>query len=106
MLKENDGLDINEESLTVKLKPILGITPKIYVLFTIIILPLILVFSLIVNTKLNNPGAYLKVKTNINNAHVYLNEKYIGRTPLQKYVNATKGTLKIQRFGFETYEKN
>lgn len=105
MLKENDGLDINEESLTVKLKPILGITPKIYVLFTIIILPLILVFSLILNAKLNNPGAYLKVKTNINNAHVYIDEKYIGRTPFQKYVNATKGTLKIQRFGFETYEK-
>ncbi|AHH09913.1 Hypothetical protein BPA_0056800 [Borrelia parkeri SLO] len=105
MLKENDGLDINEELLTVKLRPILGITPKIYVLFTIIILPLILVFSLIINTKLNNPGAYLKIKTNVNNAHVYLDEKYIGRTPLKKYINVTKGTLKIKRFGFETYEK-
>ncbi|AHH10186.1 Hypothetical protein BCO_0111600 [Borrelia coriaceae ATCC 43381] len=105
MFKKNDGFNINEELLTVKLKPILGIIPKVYVTFTIIILPLIIILSLIINTKLNNPGAYLKIKTNINNAHVYLDEKYIGRTPLKKYINATKGTIKIQRLGFESYEK-
>ncbi|AHH07996.1 SUMF1/EgtB/PvdO family nonheme iron enzyme [Borrelia anserina] len=105
MLNENGNLNINEKSFIVKLKPILGISPKIYVSFIILILPLMIAFSLIVNTKASNPGAYLNIKTNINNAHVYLNEKYIGRTPLKKYINATKGTLKIQRLGFETYEK-
>ena len=106
MLKENDNLiNTNEEMLKVKLKPVLGITPKIYIFFIIIILPLIIPLILIINNKLKNPGAYLKIKTNISNAHVYLNEKYIGRTPLNKYTSATKGTLKIQRLGFETYEK-
>ncbi|AGT27037.1 SUMF1/EgtB/PvdO family nonheme iron enzyme [Borrelia miyamotoi] len=105
MLKENGSANIKKEALKVKLKPILGITPKVYVFFIIIILPLMLLFSLIINNKLKNPGAYLKINTNINNAHVYLDEKYIGRTPLNKYTSATKGTLKIQRLGFETYEK-
>ncbi|WP_024654219.1 SUMF1/EgtB/PvdO family nonheme iron enzyme [Borrelia persica] len=105
MLKENDSLNITKESLTVKLKPILGITPKVYVFFIIIILPLILLLTLSINAKLNNPGAYVKIKTNIKNSYIYIDEKYIGRTPLNKYISATKGTLKIQRFGFETYEK-
>ncbi|WP_024655747.1 SUMF1/EgtB/PvdO family nonheme iron enzyme [Borrelia hispanica] len=106
MLKENDSLNVTKEQpLTVKLKPILGINPKVYVFFTMIILPIILLLGFIINTKLNNPGVYLKIKTNINNSYVYIDEKYIGKTPLNKYINSTKGTLKIKRFGFETYEK-
>ena len=58
-----------------------------------------------INPKLKNPGAYLHIKTNIYNAHVYLDEKYLGRTPLNKYINVTKGTLRIKRLGFDTYEK-
>ncbi|ETZ18071.1 hypothetical protein BDCR2A_00044 [Borrelia duttonii CR2A] len=105
MLKENDSLNVTKEQpLTVKLKPILGITPKVYVFFTMIILPIILLLGFIINAKLNNPGVYLKIKTNIKNSYVYIDEKYIGKTPLNKYVNFNKGTLKIKRFGFETYE--
>ncbi|AWG43193.1 hypothetical protein CR532_00155 [Candidatus Borreliella tachyglossi] len=104
-MKENDNIDLNDEAFKVKLKPILGIVPKAYVLFITAILISSLLFIFIINPKLKNPGAYLKIRTNINNAHVYLDEKYIGVTPLDTYAHATKGTLRIQRLGFESYEE-
>ncbi|WP_174220857.1 PEGA domain-containing protein [Borrelia turcica] len=98
-------IDIDDEVFKVKLKPILGIVPKVYCLLILLILLLTLLFIFFINPKLKNPGAYLHIKTNIYNAHVYLDEKYLGRTPLNKYINVTKGTLRIKRLGFDTYEK-
>ncbi len=96
----------NIELLEVKLKPILGIAPKIYVFFITIILLLSLVSILIIIPKFKNPGAYLKINSNIANTYIYLNEKYIGRTPLNKYINTTEGIIKAKRMGFKTYEQN
>ncbi|AJA89886.1 hypothetical protein OY14_00160 [Borreliella chilensis] len=94
------------EIFEVKLKPVLGITPKVYVLLTTIILLLSLISILIIIPKFKNPGAYLKINSNIANTYIYLNEKYIGRTPLNKYINTTEGILKAKRIGFKTYEQN
>ncbi|QMU98851.1 PEGA domain-containing protein [Borrelia sp. A-FGy1] len=104
-MQKDDKLDINDEIFKVKLKPILGIVPKIYCLLMLLILFLILLFIFLINPKIKNPGSYLHIKTNINNAHVYLDEKYLGRTPLNKYINIAKGTLRIKRLGFDTYEE-
>lgn len=101
-IDENSNIDLFE----VKLKPILGIVPKVYVFLTTIILLLSLVSILIIIPKFKNPGAYLKINSNIENTYIYLNEKYIGRTPLNKYINTTEGILKAKRMGFKTYEQN
>ncbi|WP_215538321.1 SUMF1/EgtB/PvdO family nonheme iron enzyme [Borreliella bavariensis] len=101
-IDENSSIDLFE----VKLKPILGIVPKVYVFLTTIILLLSLVSLLIIIPKFKNPGAYLKINSNIENTYIYLNEKYIGRTPLNKYINTTEGILKAKRMGFKTYEQN
>nr|WP_267916852.1 SUMF1/EgtB/PvdO family nonheme iron enzyme [Borreliella garinii] len=101
-IDENSNIDL----LEVKLKPILGIVPKVYVFLTTIILLLSLVSILIIIPKFKNPGAYLKINSNIENTYIYLNEKYIGRTPLNKYINTTEGILKAKRMGFKTYEQN
>ncbi|WP_215536181.1 SUMF1/EgtB/PvdO family nonheme iron enzyme [Borreliella bavariensis] len=101
-IDENSNIDLFE----VKLKPILGIVPKVYVFLTTIILLLSLVSLLIIIPKFKNPGAYLKINSNIENTYIYLNEKYIGRTPLNKYINITEGILKAKRMGFKTYEQN
>nr|WP_267917787.1 SUMF1/EgtB/PvdO family nonheme iron enzyme [Borreliella garinii] len=101
-IDENSNIDL----LEVKLKPILGIVPKVYIFLTTIILLLSLVSILIIIPKFKNPGAYLKINSNIENTYIYLNEKYIGRTPLNKYINTTEGILKAKRMGFKTYEQN
>ncbi len=101
-IDENSNIDL----LEVKLKPILGIVPKVYVFLTTIILLLSLVSILTIIPKFKNPGAYLKINSNIENTYIYLNEKYIGRTPLNKYINTTEGILKAKRMGFKTYEQN
>nr|WP_267506795.1 SUMF1/EgtB/PvdO family nonheme iron enzyme [Borreliella bavariensis] len=101
-IDENSNIDLFE----VKLKPILGIVPKVYVFLITIILLLSLVLILIIIPKFKNPGAYLKINSNIENTYIYLNEKYIGRTPLNKYINTTEGILKAKRMGFKTYEQN
>lgn len=101
-IDENSNIELFE----VKLKPILGIAPKIYVFFITIILLLSLVSILIIIPKFKNPGAYLKINSNIANTYIYLNEKYIGRTPLNKYINITEGIIKAKRMGFKTYEQN
>ncbi|EEF84121.1 SUMF1/EgtB/PvdO family nonheme iron enzyme [Borreliella spielmanii] len=101
-IDENSNIELFE----VKLKPILGIAPKIYVFFITIILLLSLVSILIIIPKFKNPGAYLKINSNIANTYIYLNEKYIGRTPLNKYINTTEGIIKAKRMGFKTYEQN
>ncbi|WNY66426.1 SUMF1/EgtB/PvdO family nonheme iron enzyme [Borreliella lusitaniae] len=103
-MKEIDK-NSNIELFEVKLKPILGIAPKIYVFFTTIILLLSLISILIIIPKFKNPGAYLKINSNIANTYIYLNEKYIGRTPLNKYINTTEGIIKAKRIGFKTYEQ-
>ncbi len=103
-MKEVDE-NSNVELFEVKLKPILGIEPKVYVFLTTIILLLSLISTLIIIPKFKNPGAYLKINSNIENTYIYLNEKYIGKTPLNKYINATEGVLRAKRMGFKTYEQ-
>ncbi|WKC57628.1 PEGA domain-containing protein [Borrelia sp. P9F1] len=103
MIQKEDKVD--DEVFKVKLKPILGMVPEVYVLLILLALLLSLVFVFFINPKLKNPGAYLSVEANIDNAHVYLDEKYLGRTPLNKYTNATRGNLVVKRLGFDTYEK-
>ncbi|WKC87739.1 SUMF1/EgtB/PvdO family nonheme iron enzyme [Borreliella japonica] len=104
-MKEIDE-NSNVELFEVKLKPILGVAPKIYVFITTIILLLSLISISIVIPKFKNPGAYLKINSNIENTYIYLNEKYIGRTPLNRYINTTEGIIKAKRMGFKTYEQN
>ncbi|UER67984.1 PEGA domain-containing protein [Borrelia sp. BU AG58] len=104
-MHKEDEIGINDEAFRVRLKPILGVEPKVYVLLTTFILALSMVFIFLVNPKIKNPGAYLHVNTNIEGAHVYIDKKYLGRTPLTKYTNATTGTLRIKRLGFGTYEE-
>ncbi|WPM06251.1 SUMF1/EgtB/PvdO family nonheme iron enzyme [Borreliella sinica] len=96
----------NTELFEVKLKPILGIEPKVYVFFTTMLLFLGLISILIIIPKFKNPGAYLKINSNIENTYIYLNDKYIGRTPLNKYINTTEGIIKAKRMGFKTHEQN
>ncbi|WNY69212.1 SUMF1/EgtB/PvdO family nonheme iron enzyme [Borreliella andersonii] len=98
---ENSNIGLFE----VKLKPILGIAPKVYVFLTTIILILSLILISIIIPKFKNPGAYFKINSNIANTYIYLNEKYIGKTPLNKYINATEGVIKAKRMGFKTYEQ-
>ena len=84
----------------VKLKPILGIRPGVYLTVLYSIILVIILFFLLVYPGLSNPGAVLTVKTEPAGAAIRVNGVYMGTSsiPIPKGIHTIEAVLP----GFET----
>ena len=86
----------------VKLKPIMGIRPGVYltVLYSIILITVL--FFLLVFPGLKNPGVVLDIKTEPRGAAIRVNGVYMGTTADKIFVPKGINTLEVVLPGFET----
>ncbi len=86
----------------VKLKSMLGISPRIYVPAIYIFIIIALVFFILINPALNNPGAQLVFKGAPEAAAVYVDGAYQGNSLDGVHATPGKHQLQIQKAGFST----
>ena len=83
-----------EDEDQVKLKPILGIRPGVYLTFLYSFILLLILFFLLVFPGLRNPGAILIVKSNPQGAGIRVNDVYMGSSGSRIFL--PKGSYTIQ----------
>jgi hypothetical protein len=94
-MKETEKIseqDIAQAKVT--LKPVFGVRPRVYVPILYSLGILIILFFILVNPGLRNPGAYLVFQGNPESAAVYIDSSYAGNT--LDGVHAGPGTHKVE----------
>ncbi len=101
-MKNKNKKEILEEDIVVKLKPIMGIKPGVYLTFLYAVVVVCILFLLLVFPGLRNPGTLFKFETTPENALIFVDGVYKGSTPCTAFV--TKGTheLEIRKDFFTT----
>ncbi len=94
------------ENASVKLKPLFGIKPGIYltVLYSIVIL--IILFSLLIAPGIKNNGVKVIADTLPSGAAVYVDDIYMGTTPTVFFTEKGVRSFKIEKEYFEKLEFN
>jgi len=88
------------ENIRVSLKPILGIHPRIYVLFIWLILITLTVFLLLILPGIRSNGTVLTVESIPPDASVIVDGHRLGSTGKAIFVPHGKRELSVERFGF------
>ena len=101
-MKESEKItDLDIEKVKITLKPILGIRPRIYIPIIYALIILIILFFLLINPGLSNPGAKLSFEGNPNIAALYIENKYIGNTSDGIKLRPGSYQIQIRKRGFE-----
>ena len=101
MKKKKKHIEIEEVS-DVKLKPIFGIQPGLYltVLYTVILL--IVLFSLLILPGIRKYGSNIEFISQPKGVAVYVDGIYLDSTPFTRFVPAGNHTLRFEKPYFET----
>jgi hypothetical protein len=83
-----------------ELRPLLGISPRIYVSCLFLLSALIVLFLIFINPALRNPGAHLVFKGSPEGAAIYIDGKYVGNTLDGLHSEPGTHQIKIQKTGF------
>jgi len=101
-MKESEKItDLDIEKVKITLKPIFGIRPRIYIPIIYALIILIILFFLLINPGLSNPGAKLSFEGNPNIAALYIENKYIGNTSDGIKLRPGSYQIQIRKRGFE-----
>ena len=90
----------------VRLKPFLGMQPRVWLPILYLILVIIAIFSLFFWPGISNPGSRVIIDSTPKGAAVVWNGKLYGETPLQAFFPQGNGVLKLEKPGFETLTQN
>ena len=101
-MKEKPKEKQTETEDIVKLKPIMGIRPGVYLTVIYSIILLVIFFFLLVFPGLNRPGAMLEVKTEPVGAAIRVNGHYMGTSGSRIPVPKGSHTIEAVLPGFET----
>lgn len=102
-MKENEK--ISEQDIAqakVILKPVFGIRPRVYVPILYVLAILVVLFFILVNPGLRNPGAYLVFEGNPGSAAVYLDGSYAGNTLDGLHARPGAHAVEIRKRGFSS----
>lgn len=98
--------EIPIENIRVTLKPILGIHPRVYVLYIWLILITLTVFLLLILPGIRNNGTLLTVESIPPDASVIIDGYRLGSTGEAIFVSHGKRELRVERFGFIPHEQS
>ncbi|ADN02082.1 SUMF1/EgtB/PvdO family nonheme iron enzyme [Spirochaeta thermophila] len=90
------------DEIQVRLKPLLGIPPTIYVPVVWTLLIVFVLFVLLLLPGILNPGAYLTVITAPARASVYLDDGFAGTSPCTVFLPDGVHTLRVRKAGWDT----
>jgi len=91
-----------DNTIEVKLKPIFGIRPGIYLAVLYSLVLLMIVFFLFIFPGIKNPGAILTVKTEPAGAAIRVNDVYMGLAGSRIFVSKGTHTIEAVMPGFES----
>jgi formylglycine-generating enzyme required for sulfatase activity len=90
------------EDNKVRLKPFLGMQPRIWLSILYLILVAIAVFFLFFWPGISNPGSKVLINSTPTGAAVVWDGKLYGQTPLKAFFHQGKGVLEVEKPGFKT----
>jgi len=100
-MKESEKITEQDIAQTkVKLKSVLGVSPRTYVPAIYILIVFVLVFFILINPALRNPGAQLVFKGAPEAAAVFIDGAYQGNSLDGVHARPGKHQLQIQKTGF------
>ncbi len=94
----------HEEDIKVRLKPILGIAPPVYVTATYAILILLIVFLVFFLPGLQRPGSNVTFQSVPSGAAVTVDGTYIGPTPITTFVDGGSRLVRFELPRFQSVE--
>jgi len=92
------------ENVKVKLKPIFGIRPGIYLTIIYSIIILLVLFFLLVLPGIKNNGVRVKAETFPDGAVVYVDNVYLGTSPVVFFTKKGTRSFRIEKEYFKTLE--
>ena len=105
-IKNKNKKEIPEEDIVVKLKPLMGIKPGVYLTFLYAAVVLFILFILLVLPGLKNPGTLFKFETAPGNALVFVDGVYRGSTPCAVFVGKGTREMEIKKDFFSPKKMN
>jgi len=101
MKKKKKHIEIEEVS-DVKLKPIFGIQPGLYLTVLYAVILLTVLFSLLILPGIRKYGSNIEFVSQPKGVAVYVDGEYLDSTPFTRFVPAGKHTLRFEKPYFET----
>jgi len=102
-MKEHEKITPQDiEQAKSKLKTVLGISPRIYVSCLFLLSVLIVLFLILINPALRNPGAHLVFKGSPEAAAIYIDGEFVGNTLDGLHLDPGSHQIQIQKTGFAT----
>ena len=92
------------EDAEVRLKPILGIKPGLYLTILYSAVLLVLLFFLLFNPGIRNHGSIVQFESRPTGAAIYVDGMYAGATPAEAFVPSGDRDVRIEKLGFSTVE--
>jgi len=104
MLKDHEPIpDFHE--VKVKLKPILGIKPKIYVPLIYVVAIVLILFFLLIYPGIRFNGSSVKFTSLPDKAVVKVDGRYIGSTPVSGFIKSGERTIEITKPFYKVFVK-
>ncbi len=92
------------KEVKVKLKPLLGIKPGVYLPVFYLISIFVILFLLLFYPGLRQNGRYYKLVSNPENAAIYVDGNYVGHTPGDVFLKSGQSVIKIGKPFFKSTE--
>ena len=88
----------------VRLKPIMGIKPGIYLAYFYALILLVVLFFILLYPGISNPGAVLLVKSEPHGAAVFVDGVYVGAAPCEIFVSQGRRRIEMRLPGFNSIQ--
>ncbi len=90
------------EEVYVKLKPVLGIQPAVYLTILYAAIALLVLFLVLFLPGIRNHGSRVTFESVPTGSAVYIDGGYVGSTPCTVFVESGTRSIRIDRYGFES----
>ena len=95
---------LEPEDAEVRLKPILGIKPGLYLTILYAAVLLVLLYLVLFNPGIRNHGSIVQFDSRPAGAAIYVDGKYAGATPAKAFVPSGERIVRIEKLGFSAVE--
>lgn len=91
--------------INVKLKPIFNVQPRVYIPIIYIFIVISLFFIVTIFPGIKNNGSLVTINSHPQGASIYIDNKNVGSTPLDIFIDKGNYNLSIKKSNFNTYNK-
>ncbi len=103
----NDDKTITQQdidAIKVKLVPVFGIAPKIYIAVFYVFIILAVLFITLLLPGIRKPGVYYSFVVDPPESALFVDGTYVGHAPCEVFIDAGDRNVQIERPGFTTWE--